>query len=88
MNFPWNRVANSPYRKEVLKFYRDCLNVVLRLENEHKKTYYDYIKLKFAENRKTTDIKRVQQLLSEGQEELEWIKKLLLIRDSKLINSS
>jgi hypothetical protein len=62
---------------QVLSFYRDCIRVIQQLKPDHQLYWYDYLRLKMAENASLTDEKKVLSLLSEGRESLEWTKGVL-----------
>lgn len=63
-------------RKMVIDLYRECMRVVRQLQPSHQKIWYDYTKLKFAENahRSPEDIRT---LVSSAYEELEWVKSVV-----------
>ena len=60
-------------KPHVLLFYRNCLRVIQQLKPTHQKIWYDYARLKFAENEDVKDEKVVDKLLKDGNEELEWV---------------
>ena len=70
------------------KFYRDCMRVVLQLKGDHKFVWKDYVRLKYNENLQLRDSNRIKQLLEDGQEQLEWVKKLLLLKKSSVTKTN
>ncbi len=68
-------------RPQVLLFYRNCLRIIQQLKPTHQKIWYDYTRLKFAENEAVNDEKVVEKLLKDGNEELEWVKSVIKRRE-------
>ena len=64
-------------RPQVLLFYRNCLRVIKQLQPAHQKIWYDYTRLKFAENEGLKDEKVLEKRLKDGNEELEWVVSVL-----------
>jgi len=62
---------------EVRVFYRKALKVIFRLEANHQRIWYDYLKLKLEENANVRDDKKIKRLLAAGHEELEWVESVL-----------
>ena len=58
---------------EVVAFYRKTLKVINKLEDNHKKIWYDYLRLKLGENASLRDDKRVKKLLAAAHEEVDWV---------------
>lgn len=67
-------------RPKVLAFYRLCLKVIRDLPKQQK-VYYDYTRLKFKENADLTDAKKIRSLINTGEEELQWVRKILDYRE-------
>ncbi len=57
------------------------MRVVLRLEPDHKKIWYDYTRLKYSEFSVMKDDRKIKQILVEGKEELEWLISVLNRKD-------
>ena len=69
---------------EVRKFYRRSIRVISRFErNEDQRTYYDYLRLKLAENATLTDDRVIRRLLNQANEELDWVTKILDEKQNK-----
>ena len=83
MSFLTNNKELRQLRPKVFSFYRLCLKVIRDLPNQ-KKVYYDYTRLKFKENAELTDAKKIRFLISSGEEELEWVRKILDHREGKI----
>ena len=67
---------------EVRQFYRRALRVIGDFERDgDRATYYDYLRLKVRGNARLTDDKVIKRMLSEANEELDWVKR---IQDIKL----
>ena len=63
---------------EVRVFYRRAIKVIGRFDrNSDQRTYYDYLRIKLAENASVTDDRVVRKLLNTANEELDWIQKIL-----------
>jgi len=71
-----NRI-DEIFRKRSLKFYRDSLRVIRQLESSHQKTWYDYLRLKFYENRDIHDSLKLKRILVESEEELAWVQHVI-----------
>jgi hypothetical protein len=77
---------------EVKSFYRRAIKVIGRFDrNSDQRTYYDYLRIKLAENASVTDDRVIRKLLNTANEELDWVKKILddkekqkLTRDSAI----
>jgi Complex 1 protein (LYR family) len=76
MSFLTNNKELRQLRPKVFSFYRLCLKVIRDLPHQ-KQVYYDYTRLKFKENAALTDAKKIRFLISSGEEELEWVRKIL-----------
>ena len=76
------RVSRAKPNREALAFYRACLRVIGQLEPEHKKIWYDYTRLKYAENLNLQNGQKLQRILEESREELEWVKSVLSRKDA------
>ena len=57
------------------------MRITLQLEGNHKKIWYDYLRLKLAENSELKDEKKIRLLLAEGNESLDWMSSLLKRKD-------
>lgn len=73
-------------RPHVLLFYRNCLRVIQQLQPAHQKIWYDYTRLKFAENEGLKDEKVLEKLLKDGNEELEWVVSVLKRKNDGDVN--
>ena len=72
------RKFNNKHTKPlVIDFYRRAVRLTLQLEANHKKIWYDYLRLKLEENAQLNDEKRIKLLLSEGEESLQWMLSIL-----------
>jgi len=69
---------------EVRGFYRKAIRVISRFErNSDQRTYYDYLRIKLAENASVTDDRVIRKLLNQANEELDWVKKILDDKDKQ-----
>ena len=68
--------------RDAIAFYRSCMKTISRLEPNHKKIWYDYVRLKYIENQNLRDKDRVKKILAEAREELEWVKSVLNRKDA------
>lgn len=53
------------------------MRVILKLESNHQKLWYDYLRLKFQECESLTDKRRIREKLDEGNESLSWLESVL-----------
>ncbi len=67
-------------RPTVKGFYKKCLKVIMTLQPDHQKIWYDYTRLKFAENENCKDPKKIKTLLSNAEEELDWVIKVVKLK--------
>lgn len=67
-------------RPQALSLYRKCMRIIMKLERSHQKTWYDYIKLKFEENRGNNDETKIKKLFSEANEQLDWVQTVIARR--------
>ena len=84
----FNTSARAIQRKEVASavraFYRRAIKVIARFErNSDRRTYYDYLRIKLAENASVTDDRVIRKLLKTANEELDWVKKILDDKDKE-----
>jgi len=85
VQFPATKVQQpSMFRRasklgpEVRVFYRRAIKVIGRFDrNSDQRTYYDYLRIKLAENASVTDDRVIRKLLNTANEELDWIQKIL-----------
>lgn len=77
--FNLKRVTSN---KEAISFYRSCMRIIGRLEPNHRKTWYDYTRLKYAEYKSLSDKQQIRKILENGKEELEWVQSVLNRKDA------
>jgi NurA-like 5'-3' nuclease len=70
------------FRKKVdntasLHLYRRCVKVINQLIPSHQKLWYDYVRLKYEENKNVTDPVKLKRLIEQGKEELTWMESVL-----------
>jgi hypothetical protein len=71
-------------KPEVIRLFRDVMRTVMKLEINHQQIWRDYTRLKFSENEKLKDPKKIRQLISTAREEMLWVQKIL---DEKTLRS-
>jgi len=70
-------------RPLALSFYRKALRVVQQLEGEHKVVYYTYLRMKYKENARIRDTKKIKLIITEANEELDWLVTVIKRKTSK-----
>jgi hypothetical protein len=73
----------SKLRPQVLSLYRDALRVIQKFQPNHQQYWYDYLRLKMAENADVTDEKRIKLLMAEARESIEWTKSIIVAKENK-----
>lgn len=63
--------------KESIALYRRCMKIIMRLQPNHQKIWYDYTRLKFEENAQVTDKAKIKKLIADAEEEINWVKSVL-----------
>ena len=61
----------------MINLFRQCLRMIKNLEPDHQKIWYDYTKLKYQENRKLSDEKKITRVIQDASEQLEWMKSII-----------
>ena len=63
--------------KEAISLYRSCVRILKYLEPTHRKTWYDYTRLKYDENKLVTDEKKISRIISDAKEQLCWMASII-----------
>jgi NurA-like 5'-3' nuclease len=53
------------------------MKVIHQLIPSHQKLWYDYVRLKYEENKSVTDPLKLKKLIEQGKEELTWMESVL-----------
>ncbi|RYG68773.1 hypothetical protein EON64_04410 [archaeon] len=67
---------SSKDRAQVVNLYRSVMRVVKQLEPSHQRLWYEYTRLKFAENQ-SKNSQEVKKLIKNAYEELDWVKSVI-----------
>ena len=68
---------SSNLRPQILRLYRECLKTCFLLQEAHQEEWYIYTQNKFRNAMSINDNVKIRQLLRDGREELDWVKKVI-----------
>ena len=77
------QMESKKLRPQVLQLYRECLKTCFLLQDAHQEEWYIYTQNKFRDAMTLNDDTKVRQLLRDGREELEWVKKVVAVKNMK-----
>mmetsp|Transcript_21264 Transcript_21264/g.30457 ORF Transcript_21264/g.30457 Transcript_21264/m.30457 type:complete len:85 (-) Transcript_21264:85-339(-) len=63
--------------KDAISVYRSCIRLLKYLEPMHRKTWYDYTRLKYDENKLVTDEKKISRILTDAKEQVCWMSSII-----------
>ena len=57
--------------------YRKCMRTIGKLQEAHRNIWYDYVRLKYQEYANVRNTKEISKLISEGNDELQWVNSVI-----------
>jgi hypothetical protein len=75
--FRWQQKVTKVDNTASIHLYRQCMRIIKQLIPTHQKIWYDYTRLKFQENADCRDPVKLQKLIKDAKEELEWTESLV-----------